>query len=306
MTAFLWKTLSFFLIMAIGFFLRHAGIFSSEAYDTVTKICIYITLPAAVVTGFSVSFIKESYFMIIAISFALNWLLIGIGYLASRKRPGAEKAAYCLSLTGYNIGSFAMPLTQSFLGGEATAIICLFDLGNAFMTLGGNCAVASCLVGETDQRDLLKTVMNKLVKSPALLMEILMVILAAFHLSVSQTVIAVLTPIANANVLIGMLMIGMMLDLRLNRKQVRDILQIAGIRAGSSVLIAAVLYYLLPFEPEIKKIIVLACFAPISVLSPVYVAKCRGDAALASCVYSLYIPVSIIMMLVMIRTMIYA
>lgn len=52
--------------------------------------------------------------------------------------PCREQQAFgILNLSGYNIGNFTMPFVQSFLGPIGVITTSVYDVGNAFVCLGG-------------------------------------------------------------------------------------------------------------------------------------------------------------------------
>ena len=69
--------------------------------------------------------------------------MIGLGLLLSRGRSAGERALYMLNLPSWNIGAFALPFLQSFLGEQAVMAACLFDVGNSIMCTGGSYAPVS-------------------------------------------------------------------------------------------------------------------------------------------------------------------
>ena len=81
MSGVLLKAFSFIFGIIIGYLLKKKGFFKKEDVSVITKITLNITLPAAVVTSFS-NFEKDSsLFMIIAIGFATDFVLVMLGYL---------------------------------------------------------------------------------------------------------------------------------------------------------------------------------------------------------------------------------
>ena len=60
-------------------------------------------------------------------------------------RNRENRAFDVLNLPGYNIGLFAMPFVQSFLGPVGVVTTSLFDTGNAFICLGGSYGIASSI-----------------------------------------------------------------------------------------------------------------------------------------------------------------
>ena len=67
-----------------------------------------------------------------------------------------------LNLPGYNIGTFALPFTQSFLGPVGVLTTSIFDLGNAIICFGASFSIARAVKegGRADFRRILKTAVS--------------------------------------------------------------------------------------------------------------------------------------------------
>lgn len=286
------KAASFFLVLLLGILLRRKCAANAEILNILTKICINITLPAAVVTGFSSGRFRAGFFLIAAAGFLLNWLAIEIGLLLSRGKSAGERATDCLSMTGYNIGSFIIPLVQEFLSADLISIVCFFDFGNALMTLGGSYFVVSAITGQR-QDTFWRSFRQRVFHSPPLLTEICMVLLSSIGIAVPKGILSILSPISNANFFVSILAVGVMLDFHINQKQFFQILQFVLIRMVFTIGSAFLLWAVLPFSSEIRLAVELAVCAPISMLSPLYTGLCGGDTAVASLTYSAYIFISI-------------
>ena len=103
-------------IILLGYVLRQRGFFGANAFEVISGIVIKITLPAAIIASSSGRAIPPSMLTITALGFGGGVLYILVAAALYRKQ-GKEKQAFAmLNTPGYNIGTFAMPFTQSFLG----------------------------------------------------------------------------------------------------------------------------------------------------------------------------------------------
>ena len=146
------KALSFILIILCAYALKRAGIFCKEDNRIVMKLILNVTLPAAVVAGFSDYTRDLSLVLAAFLGFGLNIVMMFAGYLAAFRKSREEQTFNIVNYSGYNIGTFAMPYLQSFLGNAGTIVACIFDAGNALMCTGLTYAFAAGVCGKQVER----------------------------------------------------------------------------------------------------------------------------------------------------------
>ena len=134
---------SFIAIIFIGYFLRRKGFFKAADFDVFSKIVVRITLPAAIIYNFSGMELDLSMFFVAVLGFGGGLLYMLLGFLSGLHSEKNIRAFQILNLSGYNIGNFALPFTQSFLGPAGIITTSLFDTGNAFICMGSSYAIAS-------------------------------------------------------------------------------------------------------------------------------------------------------------------
>lgn len=282
------KALSFVFIMGLGYGLKKARLFGPQDYTVVVKMVINLTLPASVIVSFSSTEFEPSLMVLTLLGFAINCALLLTGLLITRRRPLPERALYAITLPGYNIGAFAMPFTQGFLGAQGAAITCLFDTGNAIMCTGGSYAVADSLLRpNSGEKGGLRAVGKKLLGSAPFVTYVSMLLLTLAHIQLPASVVSFFTPIANANPYCAMMMIGMMFEFRFPKETFRAVGRIVVLRNLTALCLALVIWFLLPLSRLIRGTLAALVFAPPSVLTPAFVEKCGGDPSAASCATSL-------------------
>lgn len=289
MGAVLAKSSSFLFILAAGYLLKRLGLFGKRDYSVLSRVVLNLTLPAAVITNFASMQWSAELLAIPVIGFVLNWLMMGVGLAASRKKDAPTRALFLLSCPGYNIGAFALPFVQSFLGPEAVVGACLFDVGNAIMCTGGSYAFTSAYLRAGEERLTLKQVAKKLFSSVPFDTYLAMLLLVVAGVAIPGPVVEFIRPIAAANPFVAMLMVGMMFELEAKPGVLQKLGLVLGLRVGGAVVLAAALYTLLPFSLPIRQVLAVMVFAPASVIAPAFTVKCGGDAGLAGCLNSLTI-----------------
>ena len=115
-------------IIVLGYVLRRRGFFGENAFPVISNIVIKITLPAAIVASSAGKPIHAAMLAITALGFGGGVLYVLAAALIHRKM-GKEKQSFAiLNTPGYNIGTFAMPFTQNFLGPMGVVTTSLFDV----------------------------------------------------------------------------------------------------------------------------------------------------------------------------------
>lgn len=286
------KSGSFIFFIALGYFLKTVGFFGKEDYKIPVKIVANITLPCSVLVSFAAYQPDLSLLTIVGLGFGMNCLMLLVGYLLSRRKPRNTRAVWLNCTPGYNIGAFAMPFVQSFLSPASLVGACLFDVGNALMCNGTTYAISKNILNGTKGLNL-KGIVNTLLRSVPFLAYALMLVITIFHIPIPQRVVDFVAPAANANPFVAMLMVGMMLDLRLEKFQLKDIFGIIGIRFAAGVVASLAFYSLLPLPLEIRQALAILVFAPVSMVSTAFTPNAGGDPAIAACVNSVSILICI-------------
>lgn len=132
--------------------LETGGVFCKEDNRIVMKLILNVTLPAAVIAGFSGYTRDLSLVLAAFLGFGLNIVMMFAGYLAAFRKSREEQTFNIVNYSGYNIGTFAMPYLQSFLGNTGTIVASIFDAGNALMCTGLTYAFAAGFCGKQVER----------------------------------------------------------------------------------------------------------------------------------------------------------
>ena len=279
------KSASFLFLIALGYFLKCIGFFGPSDYKIPVKMALNITMPCAVLVSFASYKPDFSLLIIVILGFGMNCLLLTAGYILGRKQPRRVRAVWLNCVPGYNIGAFAMPFVQSFLPPAGLVATCLFDLGNALMCNGTTFAISKNILDGTKGLNL-KRIGQTLLKSVPFLAYIVMLIITVFRISVPKQVVDFVTPMANANAFLAMFMVGMMLDLKIEKALFKEVAGMVITRYSSSVLAAAAFYFLLPLPLEIRQALAVTSFAPVSMTSTALTPGAGGDPAVAACANS--------------------
>ena len=293
---------SFIAIIVLGYVLKRIGVFKEEDFGVLSKICIRITLPAAIITSFAGKEIDAGLLVLLFLGIGCGVLYILLGFLLNRKSSKEQRAFEILNLPGYNIGCFTMPFAQSFLGPMGVIATSLFDSGNAFICLGGAFGVASAV---KDGRGFdFRRIIRALSRSVPFVTYLLMVAMNLLRLPVPGMVIECASIIGGANSFMAMFMIGVGFKLTLGDKsQTGQILKLLGIRYGVGTILALIFYFVLPFDIQVRQALVILAFSPIGSAVPPFTAELGGDVGLSSAINSMAIVISICIYVVLLSVM---
>lgn len=295
------KALGCVFVIALGYALKRLGFFQAREKDTIKKITLNITLPAAVITSFAGFQPEAQLYLLIGLGLAANLLFLGVGLGLAKGKDKATQAFYMLNLPGYNIGAFTMPFVQNFLGAFGMVITCLFDMGNSMMCTGGTYALTRAKTGEGTTG--WKTVVKTMISSVPFDVYCLMIVVALLGLPLPDALISVTSFVGNANGFLAMLMIGMMFEMQFQPQHLKQAALVLGLRYAGAAALALLFYNALPFSLEIRRVLVLLCFAPVPSITPVFTGQSGGSEGLSSFTASLSILISIAIMTVLVVAM---
>ena len=288
-------------IIVLGYILRRRGFFGPETFGVLSKIVIKITLPAALIASSAGKPIDAGMLAISALGFGGGVLYMILAYAMNRKQQREQTAFAVLNTPGYNIGTFALPFTSSFLGPVGVITTSLFDVGNSFICLGGAFGVARAMK-EGGKVDVKRVLMAPLSSIP-FLTHLMMVTLNLNGWKLPSPVVELAGIIGNANAFLAMLMIGVGFRLSGEKSQLGSILRVLSVRYGLAVALALGFWFLLPFDPEVRQTLVILAFAPIGSAVPVFTAELKGDVGLSSAINSISIVISIVIIVTLLVVM---
>lgn len=288
---------SYVFILALGYGLKRLGVFGKQDSKVLTQVVLCVTLPAAVITNFASMQWRASLLLVPLLGFVLCFGMMLLGQLVSRGKDPGARALFMVNCPGYNIGAFALPFVQSYLGPEAVVAACLFDVGNAIICTGGSYAWASGVLHVGDKPLGPKDVLKKLGSSVPFVTYITMLVLVIAGVRLPSGLTEFISPIAAANPFVALFAVGAMFEADLRGEYLRRVGQVVGIRLAAAVIFSVALYHLAPLPLEIRQVLAVMVFAPASVISPAFTAKCGGDGGLASCVNSITILCGVVGML---------
>ena len=297
MSTVLLKALSFILIILTGYILKKLLFRDPAPQRLLAFVLLNITLPATVIHAFGQFSRDTSLFFIVLLGFLCSFIPMMLVYLASWRQRKEKRAFAMINVTGFNIGAFSLPFIQNFFGPGGMIVACLFDIGNAVMVTGGSFAFTSTfLQTNPGEKQTAGTLLKKFIGSVPFDTYMLMLWLVLFGIPVHDTVLTLIEPVANANAFVAMLLIGMMFEFRTRADKYRTMFSVIGMRLFFGAACSALLYFFLPFSLEIRQVLAVVAFAPVSSIAPIYTIRCQSDGALSSLTLSISILFSLVIM----------
>ena len=291
------QTIVYVVLLFAGYGFKKAGIFKVEDTDFLKKVILYLTMPAMAVKGLKDLELQPSFLWCFLVGFGTSTILMLVGMAATRKKSPEEKVMYLFNFNTYNIGNFAIPFLTGLLSTDGFAALCLFDIGVAIYLYGIDYSLAEAVKGGKS-RFSLKFLLKKIFTSPITDMYLLMILLAALHLRLPEPVLKLASVMGNANSFLAMLSIGILFELKLDRKNLWEMVKFFALRYGTILVIMAGVILFIPFSPDIRQAICVLLAAPVASIAPLLTQNAGGDGAKAAQINSISILLGIAGMMI--------
>lgn len=284
-------------IIILGILLRRIGFFKESDFSVLSKIVIRVTLPAALIVNAATRDFSPELLFLSLLGLGGGILYMAVGWFVSRKASKEQQAFDILNHAGYNIGVFVIPFTQSFLGTAGVMTASIFDVGNAFVCLGGAYGAAAA-IKDGNGFDM-KRVLKALSVSVPFLVHIGTLLMNLLHIPFPAPVVECAGIIANANAFLAMLMIGVGFKLTLEKAKLTRLFRALAIRYGIAAILGLCYWFLLPFDRVIRLTLVILAVSPIGSAVPGFTDDLGGDVGLSCTINSMTILISIITIVVL-------
>ena len=291
------QTIVYVILLFAGYGFKKAGIFKVEDTDFLKKVILYLTMPAMAVNGLKDLELQPSFLWCFLVGFGTSTILMLVGMAVTRRKSPEERVMYLFNFNTYNIGNFAIPFLTGLISTEGFAALCLFDIGVAIYLYGIDYSLAEAVKGGKGSFSL-KFLLKKIFTSPITDMYLLMILLAALHLRLPDSILKLASVMGNANAFLAMLSIGILFELNLEKKNLRDMVEFFVLRYGTILLIMAGVILFIPFSQDIRQAICVLLMAPVASIAPLLTMNAGGDGAKAAQINSVSILIGIAGMMV--------
>ena len=255
---FIWAAV-YLTVMFLGYIFKRIGIFKAEDRKLLSNIILYITLPAMLVSSFTGVTVDFWYLIACALGTGLNALMILLARLASAKKTPELQAIYIINGAGLNLGNIGIPFLQNFFP-SGIPYLCMFDVGDCVFTLGTTYAIAAIHLGKKSDSKLV-SIFKSLLCSPPFITYLTMVILTATHITLPSFLLTLADFAGRGNGFLAMLMVGLSLELNLDKCSRGEVFRLLLLRYFSGVVIALFIMLFIPAPTIMKQILSVAVFA---------------------------------------------
>lgn len=299
MVGILVRAIGFLMVIALGYVLKLQKIVRREDAGIFSAIVMNVTLPCAILASASSVRLGGGMIIPLLLGFVMNLVMDGIGYWEARGRGSMAQSIGLVQISGYNIGTFTLPFVQAFFPVTYLVPVLLFDTGNALMVLGGNYTLATSLDREREKMGF-ATIVRNLFGSIPFAIYLLTFVLSGLGLQIPSQILSVTSIAANANPFLAMLMLGIMIDVQIEKEDFLHLIRLLFLRLGISSIAALAMYFLLPAPLVVRQMLVVCVFSPISVVAPVYALKLGSQSSEAANLNSLCILTNLVIMTVLV------
>lgn len=281
------KATGFVLVMILGYTLRIKGVVEKADARIFSTIIMNVTLPCALLLSASSIRLTSGMLWPLLLGVGMNLLMDGVGYLSGHGRGKIARSAAVVQISGYNIGTFSLPFVQTFFPASHLLSVLLFDAGNAVMVLGGNYLVGAQVTKKVPMTPV--DIVRNLFGSVPFMVYLVAFGLAAVNVAIPPGILSIASIAAQANPFLAMLMLGLLIDFRLKKREWGRLLYLLALRIGVSSLASLLIYLFLPLPLVVRQMLILCIFSPISVVAPVYALKLGSKTSEAANLNSLTI-----------------
>lgn len=292
------------LIIAGGYGLKRCNILQEQDGETLARIIFNVTLPCLIISTFSVITIEPSLLWLIVISALYGAGIALFGLYAFRGEHRTKRGMLAMLLPGFNIGLFAYPIVEATWGQEGLKYFGMFDVGNAFITFGVVYLIASHFSDDEVEFDF-KNVLIKLSKSIPLVSYVAACVINFSGIQTPALLLDTFRLIAKANMPLSLLLLGIYLSFSLDSAHWKSVGQVLGIRYLTGLLVGAVVFFLLPFEPMFKYTLIVGLILPIAASTIAYSVEFEYDQQFVGTVSNITILASFFLIWIILSVMVH-
>lgn len=263
---------------------------------SIINLILYFTLPAVVLKTFYQAKLSPSLLIVFLISLIFGLLMTIAGIFFFRNHLGrSQKGLLMSSCIGFNIGLFAYPFVEAFWGRQGLLNIAMFDLGNAFIVFGASYAVAAIYSPRAAKVDFFY-ILKKLLFFVPLQCYVVAITFVFLDVKYPPIVLRFLDIVAAANTVLVLLVIGMFLSFRIEKKVIKATVRVLTVRYILGIIVGIFIYFFLPETQTIRNTIVLGLILPVGMSAIPYSVLFDYDVKLAGALVNISNVVSFLIM----------
>ena len=252
--------------IALGYLLKRLKVFEEGAGQTLTRVALYLTLPAVILSTVPEVPLEASLLVFPGACLLVGAVAFGVGRRLYNGYDERTRGALLMASVGYNNGLFAYPIVQAIWGTAGVQYLAVFDLANVLLLLGVNYLIAAWYGARAAGRSpeiSLGYILGNLARSVPLLAYALAVLMNLTGLRFPGPAALLVETAARANMPVVLLLLGVYLELRVPRAELGAAARALALRYFLGLAAGAALYVLLPFDPVFRKVLLVALILPV-------------------------------------------
>lgn len=290
-----YKILSYFAIIALGYFLKKIDFFKEKDGVILSRLIIYVTLPVVIVEAITNVKLRPSLLFLTLFGSVAAFVIVVIGLLFfSRTNLSQEsKGSLSLTLCGLNLAIFAYPFAQALWSNVGLTYMAMFDVGNALViyTLGYSVALKYSSEGFNA-----RTVVNKLVTFPPLIAFEIALFMNFSSLKIPSSISYMIDPVSSANAFLSMLTIGVYLNFKRIIREFKYMLSGIAIKYSAGIAVGVTLWYfarlIAPADHVASTVVLISSLMPTPLLSLIYSIERKLDPEIAGGMVTITVVIS--------------
>ncbi|MGV3041876.1 AEC family transporter [Staphylococcus rostri] len=269
------KFLTILLLIGIGYLLKRIGYISGKDSRVISTLVLNLTLPAVVIVNLNDVELTPS-LSILPIMMILYGIIAKVLIVVMFLKYNNEvRGTVAIMMGSMNIGIFAYPLVQQIWPDKGLIYFGMADIGGAIVMFGMTYFAASYIQNVSGGLDPKRMLMN-LLKSVPLMTYVVMLGLNLVHIHLPSPVIDFFGVIGAANLPLSMLLLGVLMDFKLDRRFLPLTLKYLSVHYGFGFLFGTLVYFFLPVQDDmIKTTLQLIWLMPVGVAALSYAVQFR-------------------------------
>lgn len=240
------------LLIALGYVLKRTGYVKGSEAKVLTTLVLNVTLPSVVIVNLNGVTLTPS-LSVLPIMMIIYGVLtkIFVAWLFL-KYDNEVRGTVAMMMASLNIGIFAYPLVQEMWPEKGLLYFGMADIGGAILMFGITYFVAGYYKNAEGTLNA-QTILKSCVQSVPLMTYILMILLNLIHIELPHVMIDFFDMVGKANLPLSMILLGVLLDFKIERRFLPLTLKYLGLHYGLGLIFGFLVYFFLPVQDDMIK-----------------------------------------------------
>lgn len=253
------------LLIVLGYLLKRINFLKAADSQVLSTLVLNVTLPSLVIVNLNSADLDFSFSILPIMMIVYGVLAKLIVITLFRKHDNHIKGSVGMMTASLNIGLFAYPLVNTIWPKNGMVYFGMADIGGAIIMFGVTYFVGSYFSEGADQFNF-KFLGKKLITSVPLVTYIVMFILNMSNIHLPHVAIDFFTIISKANMPLSMILLGVMLNFKIERHFLPIAIKYLVAHYGLGLFVGLMVHYFLPVSDDmIKTTLLIAWLLPVGV-----------------------------------------